>query len=83
MKPFETYRQVLRHVQPLGVSGRVSAVRGLTVSVSDFPAPIGATCRVEGMGEAVEARVVGFADDRTLVMPLGAMNGICRGAVYG
>ncbi len=52
MKPFETYRQVLRHVQPLGVSGRVSAVRGLTVSVSDFPAPIGATCRVEGMGEA-------------------------------
>ncbi len=80
MKAFETYRRALRHVQPLGVSGRVSAVRGLTVSVTDFPAPVGAACRVEGMEGPVEARVVGFADHRTLVMPMGAMTGICRGA---
>ncbi|MGA2265066.1 MAG: FliI/YscN family ATPase [Phycisphaerae bacterium] len=80
MGVFETHARAMRHVQPLGVSGRVSAVRGLTVSVSDFPAPIGAACRVEGMGGAVEARVVGFADERTLVMPMGAMTGICRGA---
>jgi len=79
MSPFESYRQVLQHVQPVGVTGRVSAVRGLTVSVSNFPAPIGASCRIARDGRAVEARVIGFAEDQTLVMPLGAMTGICRG----
>ena len=80
MSLFEPYKQMVRHIQPLGVSGRVSAVRGLTVSVADFPAPIGAGCRVEGLAGAVEARVVGFADQQTLVMPMGAMTGICQGA---
>ena len=80
MMLFESSRRMLQRLQTLGVSGRVSAVRGLTVSVSDFPAPVGAACRIEGMEGAVEARVVGFADHHTLVMPVGAMAGICRGA---
>ncbi len=80
MSPCESYKQMLRHVQPVAVSGRVSAVRGLTVSVADFPVPIGAGCRVEGQSGGVDAQVIGFADERTLIMPTGAMTGICRGA---
>jgi len=79
MSPFEQYRHILRHVQPVGVAGRVRAVRGLTVSVSDFSAPIGANCRIARGSRATEARVIGFAGDETLVMPMGAVTGICRG----
>ena len=79
MSPLESYRQVLHHVQPVGVTGRVSGVRGLTVSVADFSVPIGAGCRIVRGGRGTEARVIGFVDDETLVMPLGTMTGICRG----
>jgi flagellum-specific ATP synthase len=79
MNLFERYRQLLRHVQPLGVSGRVSAVRGLTVSVGDFPSPIGAACRIASARGELEGCVVGLADQHTLVMPLGATSGIRRG----
>jgi flagellum-specific ATP synthase len=79
MSPFEPYRRILRHVQPLGVTGRVRSVRGLTVSVSDFAAPIGAGCRVVRGERSVEARVIGFAGPETLIMPMGDVTGVCRG----
>ena len=84
----EPYSQVLRGVQPIGLSGRVSGAGGLVVTVSDFPAPVGASCRIvsarsgsdaEGAPKGVEARVIGFAGDQTLVMPMGPLSGICRG----
>lgn len=79
MNLFDSYRQVLQETQPVGVRGRVTGVRGLTATVSDFPAPIGAACRIGRTGRCVEARVVGFAHDHTLVMPLAGMTGICKG----
>lgn len=78
MEAFDTHKQILKHFQPLGVTGRVCAVRGLTVGVSEFPAPIGASCRIVRDSRVVEARVIGFAGEETLVMPLGTTNGICR-----
>ncbi|MCD6364382.1 MAG: FliI/YscN family ATPase [Planctomycetes bacterium] len=78
MEALETHREILRRVEPIGVSGRVSAVRGLTVSVSDFPAPVGASCRIVSGPEALEARVIGFAGEETLVMPLGSTTGVRR-----
>lgn len=79
MNPFDRYRQILHHAQPLGVGGRVSAVRGLTVSVCDFPSPVGASCRIASGRGTIDGCVVGFADQRTLVMPLGPTSGIRRG----
>jgi len=79
MSLFDRHRQLLRNIQPLGVSGRVGAVRGLTVSVSDFPSSVGASCRIAMSGGEMEGRVVGFADRQTLVMLLGATAGIRRG----
>ena len=76
---FEAYKQILDHLQPVGVTGRVSAVRGLTVGVADFPAPMGAACRIVSGHRSVEARVIGFAGKQALAMPLGAMAGIARG----
>jgi len=79
MGPFESYRKILENVQPVGVSGRVSGVRGLTVNVADFTVPIGAGCRIVRGERAIDGRVIGFVGDETLVMPMGAMTGICRG----
>lgn len=79
MSPLETYKQILHNIQPVAVTGQVSAVRGLTVSVSGLAAPIGAGCLIGHGGRSVAGRVIGFAADETLVMPLGAMTGIRRG----
>lgn len=79
MNAFETYRRILQTIQPVGVTGRVRGVRGLTATVSDFPVPIGAACRIMRSGRGVDGRVIGFTGEQTLVMPLGAIAGICRG----
>jgi flagellum-specific ATP synthase len=79
MSPFAPYRQILRTLQPVGIAGRVRAVRGLTVGVADFSAPVGAGCRIFRGPRGIEARVIGFAGDETLVMPLGDVTGISRG----
>jgi flagellum-specific ATP synthase len=97
---FESHRHILADAQPLGISGEVESVRGLTVAVAGFPAPIASACRIvseagglgrreAGAGPAreaagrtgagVDARVIGFTGEHTLIMPLGPMAGIRRG----
>lgn len=70
---------MLSGAEPIGLAGQVAGVRGLTVSVSDLPIPLGSSCRIMRREGSVDARVVGFAGDETLVMPMGGMNGIARG----
>ena len=79
MSPFDRYRQMLSQVQPVSVTGQVVSVRGLTVAVGDFPAPVGAGCRIMRGRSGLDARVIGFSGELTLVMPLGSTVGICRG----
>jgi flagellum-specific ATP synthase len=79
MSLLDPYRAILHRVDPVGVTGRVSGVRGLTVSVEDFPVPVGAGCRIVRGDAGIDARVIGFAGERTLLMPLGSTAGICRG----
>ncbi|MCP4375003.1 MAG: FliI/YscN family ATPase [bacterium] len=79
MSPFDRYRKVLSQVQPVSVTGQVVSVRGLTVAVGDFPAPVGAGCRIIRPDSGLDARVIGFSGELTLVMPLGSTVGICRG----
>jgi flagellum-specific ATP synthase len=60
--------------------GRVCDVTGLTVVVSGLPAPVGSMCRIQNQtGGQTEAQVVGFRDDRALLMPLRDTLGIARG----
>lgn len=60
--------------------GQVADITGLTVSVTGLPAPIGSLCRIRRRsGGSVEAQVVGFRDDRTVLMPLRDTLGVARG----
>ena len=62
------------------LAGRVADVTGLTVTVTGLPAPVGAMCGIQRAdGVEVEAQVVGFRDDRTVLMPLRDMLGVARG----
>ncbi len=79
MNAFENYRRTVQASQPLGLDGCISGVRGLTAMVEDFPAPVGASCRILRSGGEIEARVVGFSGRTTLVMPMGPAAGICPG----
>jgi len=70
----------IRRSLPVGLSGRVSKLIGLTVAVAGFPAPLGAVAKLEGeQGGSVEAEVVGFSGEDTLLLPYGALDGIRRG----
>jgi flagellum-specific ATP synthase len=62
-------------------SGRVSDLIGLVVEATGLQAEVGEVCLVNGdRGHApVPAEVVGFRGQRTLLMPLGEMEGIGPG----
>ena len=65
----------------LTVEGRVKRVVGLTLEAVGCQAQIGSRCRVaDGDGGSVEAEVVGFAGERTYLMPIGELAGIAPNA---
>lgn len=70
----------LRQVVPFGISGRIRRITGLAAVVADFPAPLGAVCRIRSGNEtAVDAEVIGFSGDETLVLPYTDLAGVSRG----
>jgi flagellum-specific ATP synthase len=67
---------------PLGVSGRVQAISGLTIEASDLPLPLGSMCRITSQGgRTCLAEVIGFQSDCTLLTPLSPTAGVARGDV--
>ncbi len=63
--------------------GRVSDLIGLIVEATGLEAQVGEVCEVQAgrWAEPVKAEVVGFRSKRTLLMPLGDMQGIGPGNV--
>lgn len=65
---------------PMGVSGVVHGISGLTLEATDLPLPVGAMCSIESFGgKTSAAEVVGFSQDRTLLMALSSVAGVARG----
>ena len=70
----------VRRILPVGLFGRVTKIVGLTASVAGFPAPLGSTCRIaRESGPPVEADVIGFEGNETLLLPYGDLAGVRRG----
>lgn len=68
-------------ILPTQIVGSVARTVGLALSVADFPAPLGSLAEVQRQsGGWIEAEVIGFRDDQTLVYPLEAVAGIRRGS---
>src|SRR5690606_6849530 len=70
----------LARIVPFGLTGTVSHVVGLTANVADFPAPVGATCRIRSSyAEPIEGEVGGFRNGEAIVLPYGTFTGVHRG----
>src|SRR5262249_16899981 len=70
----------VRRILPMAMMGSVTKIVGLTASVADFPAPLGGLCTIDReSGVPIQAEVVGFHEDETLLMPYGDLSGVRRG----
>ncbi len=80
---FAEQLELLASASTVELAGTVLEARGLAVRVSDLPAPVGASVRIEtGSGARrtmLDGEVIGFDRDHTIVMPLGPMAGVRRG----
>ncbi|GBF33191.1 flagellum-specific ATP synthase FliI [Desulfocucumis palustris] len=77
----EFWRNRVRNARLLKATGQVTRVIGLTVEVKGISAGVGEVCDILAPGEqvSVKAEVVGFAEDVTLMMPLGELKGVFPG----
>jgi len=79
---FENYRKILRAMDPLEYGGKVMKIVGLTIESNGPASKIGDICRVYSYrsDRYIEAEVVGFKDQRVLLMPFGKVEGIGLGS---
>lgn len=74
------YQSLVAEASPIRVSGKVTEVIGLIVEVSGLTASIGELCHIVVPGrDLTPAEVVGFRQGRTLLMPLGTLDGVAPG----
>jgi FliI/YscN family ATPase len=70
----------VENAMPFGVAGTVQGIAGLTIEASDLALPLGSLCRIDSFGNRTSmAEVIGFRQDRTLLMPLSTTSGVARG----
>lgn len=60
----------------LPVRGRVTRVAGLTIEAAAGGARLGDRVEIRTGGEAIPAEVVGFREDRLVLLPLGELTGV-------
>ncbi len=81
--PFESYAEQIDNITTVKHFGKVTQVVGLVIESAGPAVSIGKLCNIENRdnGETIKAEVVGFRDNRILLMPLGSVNGITPGAI--
>ena len=79
----EVYSERIRNANTVRHYGKVTQVVGLVIESAGPAVSIGRLCTIENhdTGARVRAEVVGFRDDRILLMPLGPITGITPGAI--
>lgn len=78
----DKYIQQLRLVDPIRKNGRVTQVIGLTIESEGPNASIGEVCHIYPSRSVspIMAEVVGFRDNRVILMPLGSLQSISPGS---
>ena len=74
---FAKYHAAVESVKPIRLQGKVTQVVGLVIEGYCPDTSIGAICEIRPQGgEAIPAEVVGFRNNKTLLMPLGEIRGV-------
>ena len=77
---FDAYLDFVKSQETTRVYGRVTEVIGILIESNGPSASVGDVCHIEKGGRLIcRAEVVGFRKDRTLLMPLGPIEGIHPG----
>lgn len=78
----EKYTALIENVDTIKYSGRVNKVIGLTIESIGPSVNIGEICEINSAKNRIpiKAEVVGFRENRVLLMPLGDMEGIGPGS---
>lgn len=81
MSVLQAQMKTLDGLQPMRLTGRVYALRGLSVLVRDLPVPVGSLVQIDKAagGPAVLGEVVGFDDHLAIVMTLAGVAGVRSG----
>lgn len=78
----DAYLSVVEEVNPIKKHGRVVQVIGLTIESHGPEASIGELCLIYSQAKRpVEAEVVGFKQDKVLLMPLGELGEVAPGSL--
>ncbi len=78
---FDVYESAIRSSNTIRACGVVKEVVGMVIEGQGPGVPIGGICSVEvKSGNTIPAEVVGFKNNRVLLMPLGDMRGIEPGS---
>ncbi len=79
--PFDQYKAVVSSKDFYKREGKVRQVIGLTVQVEGIKAFVGEICEIViDHNKKIPAEVVGFSDDKILIMPFGELSGIAPGS---
>lgn len=71
------YLRSVKSSTPIRLNGKVTQVVGLVIEGYCPETSVGAICEIRPKdGEPIPAEVVGFKDNRTLLMPLGDLRGV-------
>lgn len=82
MSLLDVYSHIISSTELMPVRGKVQKVVGLTIQSQGPQVSIGDLCIIRsGTSQGIEAEVVGFEGDLTLLMPLGSTEGIGPGAI--
>ena len=76
------YLSIVQAVKPVRFHGKVTQVVGLVIEGYCPETAVGSLCEVHSEGaEPIPAEVVGFRDNKTLLMPLGELRGVGLGSL--
>lgn len=80
---FDMYAERIDRASTIRQFGHVTQVVGLVIESAGPAVSIGRLCHVENRdnGQRIKAEVVGFRDNRILLMPYGSLTGITPGAI--
>ena len=71
------YRSALANARPVRLHGKVTQVVGLVIEGYCPDTSVGAICEITPLeGDPIPAEVVGFRNNKTLLMPLGELRGV-------
>ena len=72
------YHKIVADLDPIRANGKITKVIGLVAEANGPISRVGSICDIHSRGDMpkIKAEVVGFKDNRVLLMPLGEIRGI-------